>query len=80
MCGHPSSDRRILLPQAGPTSDQASAHLVHDDFGNEFPITEAELDVIESFLLRELSSLLNKATKPDSKQPQRSVNDNYPTP
>jgi|GEM_PF-3120115 len=79
MRGHPSSDRRILLPQAGPTSDLASEHLVHDDFGNEFPIKEAELDVIESFLLRELSSLLKNAAKPDSKQPQRSVNDNCPT-
>jgi len=79
MRGHPSSDRRILLPQAGATSGRTSAHLVHDDFGSAFPVTEAELDVIESFLLRELSFLLKNAAKPDSKQPQRSVNDNCPT-
>lgn len=78
MRGHQSSDRRILLPQAGPTSGRVSEPLIHDDFGSAFPITEAELDVIESFLLRELSSLLNDAAKPDSKQPQRSVNDNCP--
>lgn len=79
MRGQSSSDRRTLLPPAGQSPDSAGAEHVLDDFGDDFPITDAELDVLESFLMSELSAMLKYASKPDSKEPQRSANDNCQT-
>lgn len=78
MRGQSSSDRRILLP-VGQTPDTADAKIVLDDFGNDFPVTEDELDVLESFLMSELSVMLKSTSKLDSKEPQRSANDNCQT-
>lgn len=79
MRGQSSSDRRILLPPAGQTPDTAGALVVLDDFADDFPVTDAELDVIESFLMSKLSVMLKYTSKPDSKEPQRSANDNCQT-
>ncbi|WP_372837486.1 hypothetical protein [Phaeovulum sp.] len=79
MRGQSSSDRRTLLPPAGQTPDEACEQFVLDDFGDDFPVTDAELDVLESFLMSELSAMLKYASKTDSKEPQRSANDNWQT-
>ena len=78
MRGQSSSDRRILLP-VGQTPDTADAQIVLDDFGDDLQVTDAELDVLESFLMSELSAMLKSTSKPDSKEPQRSANDNCRT-
>ncbi|WP_341857956.1 hypothetical protein [Sinorhizobium medicae] len=78
MRGQSSSDRRILLP-VGQTPDTAGAQIVLDDFGDYFPVTDAELDVLESFLMSELAAMLKYPSKSDSKEPQRSANDNCQT-
>ncbi|SDG97208.1 hypothetical protein [Pelagibacterium luteolum] len=78
MRGQSSSDRRILLP-VGQNPDTADAQIVLDDFGDDFPVTDAELDVLESFLMSELSAMLKYPSKLDSKEPQRSANDNWQT-
>ncbi|KQZ26500.1 hypothetical protein ASD50_03580 [Mesorhizobium sp. Root552] len=78
MRGQSSSDRRILLP-VGQVSEPAGAQIVLDDFGDDFPVTDAELDVVESFFMSELSAILKSTSKSDSKEPQRSDNDNCQT-
>jgi len=78
MRGQSSSDRRMLLP-VGQTPDSAGAQIVLDDFGDDFPVTDAEIDVLESFLMSELAAMLKSTSKSDSKEPQRSANDNCRT-
>ncbi len=79
MRGQSSSERRIPLSPAGQTPDSAGEERVLDDLSDDFPVTEAELDVLESFLMSELSAMLKHPAKSDSKEPQRSANDNCQT-
>lgn len=78
MRGQSSSDRRMLLP-GRQTPEAAGALVVLDDFADDFPVTDAELDVLESFLMTELSAMLKYPSNSDSKEPQRSANDNCQT-
>lgn len=78
MRGPASSVHRTSLPCVGRREGSAQVLHVRDDFSADYPVSEAELDVIEAFLMEAIEDLLGLRDTSDSKQPQSSANDNVP--